>query len=230
MISVLLPVCQRHLVYLYDSIQSILNQTFQDWELIILGDNVNVLNYRYLDTRIKPYNLYNNENLGKDRTYNRGLPYAKGDFIAFQDADDISVPHRLELSMEEFNDGYDIVMGDGICLLNGMQRRYVRADQRQFHAPFDTFAIRKDKMIKFQEQPHSGHRIWELDLLIAHPDLKIKCIHMPLVQFRYYSSSIQIYKKKFLIKKLHRWWLRREARPKIRKRLQILRERGHEIR
>lgn len=86
--------------YLIESIESILNQTFSDFEFIIINDcstdsTWDILTaYAQKDNRIKLFN--NEENIGLTKSLNKGLKLARGEYIARQDADDISLPKRLE--------------------------------------------------------------------------------------------------------------------------------------
>ena len=95
-VSVLMPVYNGER-YLAEAIDSILNQTFKDFEFIIINDcssdnTMKILN-TYNDYRI---HVINNEvNLGVAKSLNRGLAVAKGEYIARMDADDISMPNRL---------------------------------------------------------------------------------------------------------------------------------------
>lgn len=83
--------------YLGDALKSLLEQTFRDFELILIDDKstdatVSIAK-SYDDPRIK---LYLNEvNFGAGATRNRGIDYAKGEYIAFADSDDIMFPERL---------------------------------------------------------------------------------------------------------------------------------------
>lgn len=83
--------------YLRETIDSILAQTFQDFEFLIVNDgsadSTQEIIQSYDDSRIR---LVNNErNIGLTRSLNKGLELAKGEFIARQDADDVSQPERL---------------------------------------------------------------------------------------------------------------------------------------
>ena len=86
--------------YLRESIESILNQTFDDFEFIIINDSSTdnteeILNeYAQKDHRIKLFN--NKENIGLTKSLNKGIRLAQGEYIARQDADDISFPKRFE--------------------------------------------------------------------------------------------------------------------------------------
>lgn len=83
--------------YLRESVESILNQTFIDFEFIIVDDGstdkTSAILAGYTDPRI--VRLRNQTNLGLTKSLNRGLAAARGEYVARQDADDISHPDRL---------------------------------------------------------------------------------------------------------------------------------------
>lgn len=84
-----------------EAIDSILNQTFADFEFIIINDgstdNTLEILGEYDDPRIK---VYSQENRGVARSANRGMALVQGKYIARQDHDDISLPTRLEKQVE----------------------------------------------------------------------------------------------------------------------------------
>jgi len=96
-LTVLMPVYNGE-KYLRESIESILEQTFTDFDFLIVDDgstdNSALIINSYNDTRIKY--LKNEKNLGIVHSLNRGLDLATGDYIARMDCDDISLPNRLE--------------------------------------------------------------------------------------------------------------------------------------
>lgn len=99
--------------YLREAVDSILNQTFTDFEFIIIDDCSTepqvgeiLRQYEKQDQRIKL--LQNETNLGLTKSLNKGLAKAQGEYIARMDADDISYPNRLA-SQVEFMDLYDSV-------------------------------------------------------------------------------------------------------------------------
>lgn len=102
-VTVLMPV-YRNEQYLKEAIESIINQTFKDFEFLIIcddpSDNIkSILNhYHHLDGRIKTF--YYQERQGLVATLNKGCELAKGKYIARMDADDISYPRRLELQVD----------------------------------------------------------------------------------------------------------------------------------
>jgi len=101
-ITVLMPVYNAE-KFLKEAIDSILNQTFKDFEFIIINDgstdNSKKIILSYNDKRIRYFE--NDKNLGVAGTLNRGLKLAKGEYIARMDADDIAYPIRLELEYSE---------------------------------------------------------------------------------------------------------------------------------
>lgn len=90
-----------------ESIESVLKQTYDNWELIMCDDGshdntVNIINsYIEKDKRIKL--LKNKENKGLAYSLNRCIEVSKGEFIARHDADDICVLNRFEKQIEYFN-------------------------------------------------------------------------------------------------------------------------------
>lgn len=88
--------------YLAQAIESMLKQTFRDFEFIIIDDNStdgsqDVIR-SFKDPRIRF--IQNEKNLGLAQSLNRGLDEARGNYIARMDADDISKPNRLALQFE----------------------------------------------------------------------------------------------------------------------------------
>jgi glycosyltransferase involved in cell wall biosynthesis len=95
-VSVLLPVYNGK-DYLDAAVQSILDQTYADFECIIINDgsrdrSTAIIN-KYNDARIR---VYHQENQGLAATLNRAISLARGEYLARQDQDDISLPQRFE--------------------------------------------------------------------------------------------------------------------------------------
>ena len=95
-ISVIMPTKNAE-KYINEAIDSILNQTFSDFEFLIIDDNSTDDTLRiihsYNDKRIK---LVNGPQKGLSAALNFGIKLAQGEYIARMDADDISLPHRFE--------------------------------------------------------------------------------------------------------------------------------------
>jgi len=97
LVSIIMPTynCGR---FIRESIGSVLAQTYQEWELIIVDDlstdDTDAIVRSYEDKRIRY--MRNESNMGAALTRNRALCAAKGRYIAFLDADDIWTPDKLE--------------------------------------------------------------------------------------------------------------------------------------
>jgi glycosyltransferase involved in cell wall biosynthesis len=98
---------ERFLKY---SIDSILSQSYSNFEFIIVNDGSTDLTGgildSYTDTRI--VKIKNNINLGLTKSLNKGIALAKGDYIARLDADDIAKKDRLELQVKYLDENLDI--------------------------------------------------------------------------------------------------------------------------
>lgn len=109
-VSVLMPVYKTNKVYLKEAIESILNQTFRDFEFLILDDcpeddRESVVKY-YNDKRIKY--IKNEKNLGITPSRNKLINMAKGEYLAVFDHDDISLPERLEKQAKYLDNHSDV--------------------------------------------------------------------------------------------------------------------------
>jgi glycosyltransferase involved in cell wall biosynthesis len=107
--------------FLRPAIESILNQTYKNFELIIVDDastdeTSNTLkDYAKIDNRIKV--ITNNCNLGISNSANKGIIRAKGEFIARMDADDIAIPTRIEKQVSFLIRNNNVVAVGGQCQL-----------------------------------------------------------------------------------------------------------------
>lgn len=98
--------------YVKDTIKSVLNQTFGDFEFIIINDGSTdgtqeiLENYARKDERITI--LVNEDNMGLTRSLNRGIENSKGEYIARIDAGDICRPSRLEKQVKFLDENGDV--------------------------------------------------------------------------------------------------------------------------
>lgn len=110
-VTVLMPVYNGE-KYLKEAIDSILGQTFTDFEFLIVDDcssdnSVRIIK-SYSDTRIVV--LQNKENLGQSSTANMGFCMARGKYIVRFDCDDISLPHRVQVQVSFMEKNPEVVM------------------------------------------------------------------------------------------------------------------------
>lgn len=127
MISVILPVYNGE-VYIQEAINSILNQTFTNWELIIVDDASNDGTSKkvlaYTDSRI--IYKHNKHNLGNYPARNIGVQLARGKYIAVMDADDVAYPERLQKEYQYLEEHLDVLAIGCNCTINGLNMKYKR--------------------------------------------------------------------------------------------------------
>lgn len=95
--------------FISETIQSVINQTYKNWELIIVDDcstdNTDAVVASFKDDRIKY--LHNDKNSGAALTRNKAMREARGEWIAFLDSDDLWTPDKLEKQVRFMNEnGY----------------------------------------------------------------------------------------------------------------------------
>ncbi|MDQ1238384.1 MAG: hypothetical protein QG577_569, partial [Thermodesulfobacteriota bacterium] len=147
--------------YLERAVESILNQSFRDFEFVIINDGstqpVIPVIERYSDARVV---LINQENKGLTSSLNRGLSLARGDYIARMDSDDISLPNRLEIqwaamesdpSLDLVGSFYEVIDRSGkVCEVKTLiQDTAYRLWRLQFHNVYGhgTVMLRKTKVL-----------------------------------------------------------------------------------
>ncbi|MFC1668274.1 glycosyltransferase [Chlamydiota bacterium] len=100
-VSVIIPVYNKA-KYISFALQSVLNQTVKDIEIIVIDDG----STDNLKEVIKPYlsriTFYEQKNQGASTARNKGIEFAKGDFICLLDADDIWLPNKIEKQLDVF--------------------------------------------------------------------------------------------------------------------------------
>ncbi len=110
--------------YLADAIESILNQTFSDFEFIIIDDgstdrSLKIINeFAQIDKRIQV--VKNDNNIGLAASLNKGISLAKGEYITRMDADDVSLPERFEKQVVYLNTHQEIAV---------VASNYIRVDE-----------------------------------------------------------------------------------------------------
>lgn len=106
LVSIIMPAynCQR---YIENAIQSVISQTYNSWELIVIDDGSKDNTVRIIEELSKKDNrirFYKNEkNLGVSETRNRGIALANGEWIAFLDSDDMWEVSKIEKQIKLSN-------------------------------------------------------------------------------------------------------------------------------
>ncbi len=195
--------------YLREAIDSVLNQTFSDFEFIIINDgssdkSLSIIQ-SFQDKRIVL--IDNDGNKGLIFSLNKGLEIAKGKYIARMDADDICMPERLDLQVKQFfNHPNAMIVGSDYYLLDGEKNTYIKnindSDYQKAVLLFTPCFCHPTVMMKnvFKEKQvfydkdfiHAeDYKLWT-DLCTFGEYLNID---KPLLKYRYHASQISNQKK-----------------------------------
>lgn len=120
LISVVMPVYNGQ-KYLAEAIESVLNQTFSDFEFILVNDgsfdNTEQIIKEYAEKDKRIVYIKNEKKLGQSEARNRAIKQAIGTFIALADSDDVSLPNRFMEQVAYVEKHKDVdVLGTAFCL------------------------------------------------------------------------------------------------------------------
>lgn len=189
------------------SIQSILDQTFEDFEFIIVNDGstdatLDILNkWCSKDKRII---VINKNNTGLADSLNHGLSIARGSWLARQDADDISDPRRLIMQYEYcIREKADFVGSDSIVIdENGKPLKnysYPSSHNKILRNmlngtsffPHTSVFLKTELIKKLRGYNVFYERSQDLDLWLRFSNIgKMSCLNIPLVKIRVHNSRI----------------------------------------
>ena len=203
LISIVLPVFNAE-KYLAESIESILNQTYTNFELIIIDDGSTdnsfdiVTNFANEDSRIISITR---ENRGLVKTLNEGILIAKGEWIARMDSDDVCMPDRLQVQLDFLNRTKADLCGGWIRLLGTRTRRIrrypMKDDEIKLLLCFRTaFAhpsiIIRASLIKRYLYNDNVERAqdYELWTRLAMSDVKMTNVQSVVLKYRIHSDQI----------------------------------------
>ena len=139
LVSIIIPYYKKK-EYILKTINSILNQSYTQFEIIIIYDDENLSDLNYLDKLFKLEKkikiIKNSRNIGAGFSRNKGIENAKGDFIAFIDADDIWKKNKLENQinfmikekLEFSHTSYEIIDKNDKVLGKRISRNFIKVD------------------------------------------------------------------------------------------------------
>lgn len=123
LISVLMSTYNEKIIHLKEAITSILNQTYNNLEIIIILDNPQNLEIRETVREIKEKDkrvkiIENSKNLGLVASLNKGLKSCKGRYVIRMDADDISINNRIEKQIKYMKENKLDICGSNIMFID----------------------------------------------------------------------------------------------------------------
>ena len=205
-ISVLMPVYNSE-KFLTDAIQSILSQTFSDFEFLIIDDgstddSLSICEkFAQLDNRIR---LKNRPNTGYVVALNEMLKEAKGTYIARMDSDDISLPDRLQTQFEFMENNPEVVcLGGFYWLVDHLGRKLSQIIQPEDDKTIQEIAlsgispmvhptvmIRKADLMKAGFYDQKVEYIEDLDLFLRLGEIgKLANLPIPVLHYREHPHS-----------------------------------------
>lgn len=207
-ISVVMPVFNGE-VYLAEAIKSILHQSFQDFEFIIVDDGstdgtLEILKtFQKSDDRIK---VISRPNTGIVGALNDGLARARGEYIARMDADDVSLPDRFERQIDYMSSHPNcVLLGTGHVIMDAegndlcIQRTELQHDRivdRQMRGIGGAILHPTTFMRRNAVEQVGGYRLkyqWveDLDLFLRLADLgEVRNLAEPLLRYRRHPSTV----------------------------------------
>ena len=147
-ISVLMPFrnCEK---YLEEAINSVLCQTFEDFELIAINDNSTDQSWAIasrLSQKDSRINLIDSPERGLVENLNYGIKLCNGEYIARMDGDDVCLPHRLEKTLEYLSQRPDVaVVGAQHELIDHKSRKIIK-----WRVPLQHKEIDQSHLLKIQ--------------------------------------------------------------------------------
>ena len=203
LVSVLMPVYNTAL-YLREAMDSMLCQTFKDFELIVLDDcspdNAEEILDAYDDSRIVRYK--GEKNVGLSNVLNVGIGMARGKYIARMDSDDISLPQRLQVQVDYLEKHPDVdLVSVGMRLFGAKEGTWIREInpekvkiEAMFHSPVlhASSVWRKDAFerqgLRFRQEmvPAEDYDLWTRAMLKG-----LKLVNLPEVLYEYRIHEAQ---------------------------------------
>lgn len=211
LVSVMMPARNTDL-YIGQAIQSILNQTYDNWELILVDDKSTdktreiAESYAKKDSRIK---IFDGDGIGVAHTRNQIIDLSIGKYIMLQDSDDVSEPSRIELLLQEAEKHDKSYICSNFYQVNldlsskkevklPMSNSDIRAGFKRFYnrgtvSPNTSFAHRS---LYEKNRYHEFIKImsdWDLVLRIKEdPDVYFYNIQEPLYSYRLNDGSLTL--------------------------------------
>lgn len=206
------------------TMDSILNQTYQNFEVLIVDDasidnSINILSeYAKKDKRIKVFQ--NSKNLGVAKTRNKALEHVTGQYLCFLDCDDWWPKEKLQLYFEKFKNGYELIY-------SSYSKYYEKKDSYKFievdtftgykkicctnFVPFSTASYDAEKLgiYKFNSKYWPEDWIYWIDIIKENP--KIIAINKNLMFYSVGDSNVSKSKFKmiasawFIFRKYHKY-------------------------
>ena len=207
-VSVIIPVYNGE-KYIREAIDSVLNQSYKDFEVIVIDDGSKDNTLRIIKRYNRKIRWKSQENKGQASAINEGIKMAKGEYIAYLDADDVCLSERLKIEAKYLDEHPNVgLVYSGFYQINstGEIQRVIRAHPhnsflllQKNYIGRSTVMHRKeclDKVGLFDETI-SGDDDWDMWIRISE-QFGVGRIEKPLVKYRVHGENISLVRSKRL--------------------------------
>lgn len=129
-VSVIIPTHNRE-DYISDTLESVINQTYKDLEIIVIDDGSTDNTKKKLETFGNKIKLIEQKNSERAVARNNGVKSSSGKYIAFLDSDDIWIKHKLEKQVKALDEDQDVVLVCGQSLRVNDLNKKIKPAKRQ---------------------------------------------------------------------------------------------------
>lgn len=211
LVSVVIPIYDRTNV-LIESIESILNQTHENIELLLVCDGspkatLDIVRSYESNPKVRAF-YFNNNSGNAVRGRNKAIKEAKGEFLAFQDSDDVAEPDRIKISLD-YAEKYkaDVIYGGWRAIIDGTRDVGLENNQEIYSPDCDynmlkeicvpcqsTVMVRTDALrfvggLKPVMKYREDHELW---LRLAYFGYKFKSVPEVLTNLRLHNNNLEL--------------------------------------
>lgn len=207
-VSIIIPVYDGE-KYIREAVDSALNQTYKDFEIIVIDDGSKDNTPNILETYGSKIKWKSQENKGQASAINEGINMAEGKYIAYLDADDVCLPERFENQVKYLDEHFNVglVFSDRYQINeNGKIQRIMKS------RPHDNFVLLQDNYIPRSSVMHKRECLDEVGLfdesITGGDDLdmwirisekfEMGYIGKPLIKYRVHKENISLIRPKRL--------------------------------
>jgi len=211
LISIIMP-AYNAAKFINHSIKSVVDQTYQNWELIVINDGSKDDTAKIVEDRArqdKRIILINQTNKKQAGARNAGLEVIKGDWVAFLDADDVWMPHKLEFQLALtgqsdagllYSTGYYVdetftVTGEYKTLTGAFTGEEIYEPLfRENLVPILSVMVKRDWILKIGPQDEEPNMVscedWDYWLRLARAGCKFLGVDEPLFYYRRHENNM----------------------------------------
>jgi glycosyltransferase involved in cell wall biosynthesis len=220
LISVVMP-AYNHNHYIEDALDSVRAQGVEDIELIVVDDGSDSPVDAVVGAKFPNATVIRQTNAGPSAARNAGIARARGDFVAFLDADDVWTPTALQRLLKGFRDA------PGVAVVQGNLRRFVTPgdapsiDGSWIGPPFQSFnvgalLVRREVMLDAGLFDESLRRSEDVDLFIRWGERRTRRLVIPDIVLHY--RKYHAHRAGRSATEIHRVWIERLRRSMARRR------------